>query len=522
MHLVILAAGAFVFLAHLLDLLFEKTRIPDVLLLMVLGVLVGPVAGWIELEDLGRVGEFLATVTLVVILTQSGMTLRLRNLIDAASRAAGFALVSMAGAVAAMAGLLMMVLDPWAAWLGAFILGGTSSAVVIPLLKNLEAADETSTVLTLESAITDVLCIIGTVGIATALSNGGAVSTGSLLATALFSLSVAGLIGFGAGVMWTIILSLTDRLRAAMLTTLAFALTLYGLAEQMGVSGAIAALAFGVTLGNLPRGMILRLRPSDGAPERTIELRRVGGTERQIYAEVVFLLKAFFFFYLGLTVRPSGFFSLLGLLALVLALIPLVPRWPAVRFILDRKHTSRRDALLSWTLVPRGLAAAVLAQIPLQKGIAGGEIIAETVAMTVFLSISAVAVLIALGERGLLNPVSRVLFGPFPLVAEPRPAAVAEAAVEDAEDAVAEAKAAEADAQEARRAARKAKRIAAESVLVAAAADAKAAEETESGAVAETAPEDTAEPGLPPVLRSPGSPPSEPVAEPAGDPQDDV
>ena len=47
------------------------------------------------------------------------------------------------------------------------------------------------------------------------------------------------------------------------LTTLAFALVLYGLAEKMGISGAITALTFGITLNNLPTGVRLRLQVSD-------------------------------------------------------------------------------------------------------------------------------------------------------------------------------------------------------------------------------------------------------------------
>ena len=36
MEVVILGAGLFVFLAHIFELIFERTRIPDILLLMVL------------------------------------------------------------------------------------------------------------------------------------------------------------------------------------------------------------------------------------------------------------------------------------------------------------------------------------------------------------------------------------------------------------------------------------------------------------------------------------------------------
>ena len=71
----------------------------------------------------------------------------------------------MFGAVALMALLLIVFLglEPWMGILGGFILGGTSSAVVIPMITSLNASEESTTLLTVESALTDVLCIIGTV-----------------------------------------------------------------------------------------------------------------------------------------------------------------------------------------------------------------------------------------------------------------------------------------------------------------------------------------------------------------------
>ena len=191
-------------------------------------------------------------------------------------------------------------------------------------------------------------------------------------------------------------------------TTLAFALVIYGCAELLQVSGAIATLVFGITLGNLPEDLSLKMR------DREISFKPVTHTEKQVYSEVVFLLKAFFFFYLGLTIRPIDFLSGAGIVALLLAVAPFAPRLPAVRWIMDRQTTTRREALLSWALVPRGLAAAVLAQIPVQLGLPDAEVLASTVAMMVFLSITLVAVCIVLVEKGKLDGLGARLFKAFP------------------------------------------------------------------------------------------------------------
>ena len=46
MSTTILAIGAMIFLAHFLSLFFRKTNVPDVLVLMGVGLLLGPVLGW--------------------------------------------------------------------------------------------------------------------------------------------------------------------------------------------------------------------------------------------------------------------------------------------------------------------------------------------------------------------------------------------------------------------------------------------------------------------------------------------
>ena len=111
MDLVIFAAGLFVFVAHLLELLFQKTRIPDILLLMLLGVILGPgLFDVVQPEKFGKVGEFLSATTLVVLLCASGLSLKIDVLLHAAKRATPFALLSMCGAIALMSLLLIGLL----------------------------------------------------------------------------------------------------------------------------------------------------------------------------------------------------------------------------------------------------------------------------------------------------------------------------------------------------------------------------------------------------------------------------
>ena len=69
--------GLLIFCAHLFNAWFSKRRIPDVLLLMLIGILVGPVSGWVKPEQLNDVGPIFASLTLLFILFDSGIDMRL-------------------------------------------------------------------------------------------------------------------------------------------------------------------------------------------------------------------------------------------------------------------------------------------------------------------------------------------------------------------------------------------------------------------------------------------------------------
>src|SRR6201996_4092560 len=76
----ILVVGALVFVAHAFTGLFSRTRVPDVLLLTIIGILLGPVLHLVTPENFGAVGPVFATVTLVIILFEAGLSLDLKVL----------------------------------------------------------------------------------------------------------------------------------------------------------------------------------------------------------------------------------------------------------------------------------------------------------------------------------------------------------------------------------------------------------------------------------------------------------
>ena len=88
----------------------------------------------------------------------------------------------------------------------------------------------------------------------------------------------------------------------------------------------MAALAFGLALGNL-EGIAKQLKwaGDDVAPARVERM------EMEFIGELVFLLKTFFFVFLGISMRPADLWSLT---AFVIVGLLLLVRFVMVRFLL--------------------------------------------------------------------------------------------------------------------------------------------------------------------------------------------
>lgn len=388
MYTTLLAIGALVFLSHFLSLTFRKTQIPDVLVLMLLGLLLGPALGVVSAQDFGKIGHILATIALVVILFESGTSLRLdvmaRSLSATAQLTVGCFVLTLA--VVSVVGWGWFGLPVASALLLGVILGGTSSSVVIPMVQTLGLGKKASTVLVLESALTDVLCILGVVAMLQALS-GGQVEPGRIVGGVLASLLFAVLLGIVGGTGWLLILGKVRDFPNTISSTIAYAFLVYGCTEFLGFSGAVAAMAFGVTLTNYERMGLSQLR----LLRREVE--PLTKADLAFFQESVFLLKTYFFIYLGISIEFKGW-EIIGVALITIVMVYLL-RTLLVRRVFASREFHLRDAAYASFLAPKGLAAAVLATVPAQYGVPGADVIRDVTYMVVLVSIVTSAILAA-------------------------------------------------------------------------------------------------------------------------------
>lgn len=390
MSAAMLGLGLLIFAASLFTALFRRTGIPDVLLLIGVGLVLGQATGVVSPADFGRLGGLMSTLALVLILFEGGLSLSLDVLASALGQTLGLSLIGFATTVGVVwaFGTFALGLDPALAFAVGAIVGGTSSAVVIPMVRQLGMGRVPETTLVLESAITDVLCII-VAGSLLASMGSGFVAPTRIAGGIIASLIAAAGLGFASAlVLYAAVNVVVRAMPNPMLTLLAYVFVVYGFTEALGFSGAIAALSLGFTLTNIRRLRIHRLRP----------FRHVSEVKMPAYvglflADATFLLKTFFFVYLGISIRFAD--AAIALWALAAVLVVYAVRVAVVRLAVPR-GTARRDAAVMAVMAPKGLAAAVLAGTPVQMGLAGAETARQFTYMAVLVSISLTSLLIPL------------------------------------------------------------------------------------------------------------------------------
>lgn len=384
-----------------LEEVFRRTGVPDVLILLLLG-LVASIAGVLDVDELRGVDKVFTTAALVLILFEGAVRLRIDELRTALAPSLVLTLASFF-MIVIVVGLLATTLFGMrlaaGLCLGA-ILGGTSSAVVIPMVAQLPLTQRTRTVLVLESALSDVLCIVATLVLVGILAAGN-VAPGVVALD--LGVGLGGALAFGAlsGWAWAYGLHEVRRKRAGILVVGAAVFLVYAAAEAMSLYGAIAVLAFGIMLGNaesLAKGSDRQLGLTDA--------------EKTFFGESAFFLKVLFFVYLGAALKLDGYepFVFGGLVTIVVfALRPF-----AVRLSLRPRDTPRSDASIASALVPKGLAAAVLASVPAQAKIAEGNRIEAIVFGCVLFTISLAALLVFFRERSFVAAAWARLLAAYP------------------------------------------------------------------------------------------------------------
>jgi cell volume regulation protein A len=353
-------AGAIIVIGFLGNYLFERKGLPDMLFLIVLGILVGPLTGLVDATSIVNFAPYFAALALVFILFDGGMTLNIYRVFSESPRAiilatAGFALSASVTSLIIYFSTFSGESPVYSILLGT-ILGGSSSITVMSLASRIKLSERSSTILRLESAINDALCIVLSLVIIEIVVFKGAADLPTMAKSVASRFSIGAMLGIVVGIGWLSVLKRIAKATYSYMLTLGVVLLAYSLSEFFGGSGALCSLLFGIMLGNEKElYKILRIKKP---PNRVVD----AGMKR-FESEIAFLLRAFFFVYIGLIATSISIPTIA--LGIALASTLLLMRFGAVRLATFRSELVEDREIMS-ALLTRGLASAVLATLLLQ------------------------------------------------------------------------------------------------------------------------------------------------------------
>jgi cell volume regulation protein A len=358
--ILLLAASVVIIMGVLGEAFFKKTGIPDVLFLMVLGVIIGPVLGIIQPEAVLEIVPYFAAVALIIIMFDGGLNLHLGKVVKTAHFSIILVIVGFAVSVGIVGSFAHYGLG-WE-WIDSILLGsivgGSSSIIVFGLVKKLHISEEAKSMLNFESALTDIFAVIVAFVLFEAILSGE--FSLDLLGVTIGKAVMVGLVlGFGVGIPWMFIISKLKNAQHSYMLTIGMLFMLFFLATSFGESGALTALVFGLMLGKKNYfTRVLKIK----FPEDLID--------DSLHNQVTFLVRAFFFVFVGLLASFAQIeYVIFGVIA---AIAIYIGRIIITKTVLVRGF-SKLDVKVTSVMIPRGLAAAVLATFPLSMGLPNAD-----------------------------------------------------------------------------------------------------------------------------------------------------
>jgi len=355
------------------------------MILMITGLVLGPLSGWINAGQFRTFTQYLGTFALILILFEAGSELHLRDALRHFPAAVLFGLLSygLSFAAVSLVALWVMKVPLHQALILGGVFGCTSSTMVIPVLQQLGIRGPVTVVLILEASLGDIISVIS-VGSLVDIPRGDTLVTG-LITGFLVRTSVAIISAIVAGIMWSSVRSRFAADRFGSVLQVGGVLLVYALVRTAGGSGLLAVLAFGLTLANVRNDA----DEISAGHEQAI---------RVFHSDLSFLVRSFFFVLLGASVelieRPYAIATALIVAGLVLARVVSVY---TTSWALRDVGRPEREFILC--LFPRGLVNAVLAiQV---AGTEGGMPFVPAIAFTVIVVTNLLMVLGAFRFRPL-------------------------------------------------------------------------------------------------------------------------
>ncbi len=359
--------------------IFKKTGVTSVLILIGMGIVLGPLLGWVNTGSIQAAVPYFGTLALLIILFDGGLNLKIGKVIRETPFALLFTTLVFAATTVSIAVIWHLFFQgPWMqGFMLGCILGGTTGAIIIiPLVSKLKGlSDDTRVLLSLEAAFTDVFVIFATLALIGLFENPTASGAG-LVRLVVHEFLIAFMLSVVAGILWARFMGMLKGESLSYMLTFAAILLLASLANFLGASPAVTILLFGLVLGNM----------EDVVAKTTRHVKSLIGWDldvahfaidvflKRLNEEISFLVRTFFYVLLGVIFDLGTLTGLVLVGAVLMFLAGLTCRWIVTNLLAFVKRSwGEKERRLIVAMLPRGLATAVMAFVPASMGVPGTD-----------------------------------------------------------------------------------------------------------------------------------------------------
>jgi len=381
----LLAISLIAIFGFISEALFRRTNIPDVIFLIIFGFLIGPNGfGFTSPQELANIAPVCTTFTLLILIFDGAFNINLASLIREFSSSLLLTVYNFIISTVFVGGFFYYIQTVHlegttfiASMLIGFSLAGVSSSFVIPILSQIRVGGKLFSRLALESALTDVFCIVATLSVIEVYTT-GIFGVQKTLTYLIELFAIAGFIGVLGGVIWIVIKVFEEQ---NYIITIAYLILVYLAAEYFGGNGPIAALFLGLILNNskqlssIKEGILSRsVSKKQKAIQGDLGVEVTSANEKRYYNLTSFFLKSMFFIYVGILFEITDKAALA--VGAILSVLIMVTRMGSLFLT---KGMAKQQRRLVNAVFARGLAAAVLIQAVVQANIPNADYLSRVV-----------------------------------------------------------------------------------------------------------------------------------------------
>lgn len=352
--------AAIMVLGFIGEIISKKIAVPSAILLILLGIIFGPLLHLFEYDALVAAVPFIAPLTIAFVGFEAGAEMDVYRVLRSSGRAAVLSLLGFIFSTIPVGLLLWFAigLDLTYSFMLASAWSGMNLVIVNAVSDLLRFKKETRTTLTLLTMIDDPIVLISTLAILNYILLGG-VTLGETASAFMSNISISICVSALFGIVWLNLLYTARKTRFVYTFTLAAILFVYSLVEMLGGTGGIAIFVFGLVIGNHRHFISRRAQKKNPLSVMVSHID-------DFHSEITFMLRSFFFTFLGLIYTFTGLTEII--IGLVISILLHVTRYLSFK-IGTFKSPLRSDLPAIGLIVGQGVAAAAMSTLPLAYGL---------------------------------------------------------------------------------------------------------------------------------------------------------